>query len=372
MKMKKRLLLVTVLILALVLPMLPDSPIARKTVVQAKQYHGDALKNGDGTNGMNDWSGSTGSFRGEKSKYYDGTHTVEGNCITHIGNSEETIYQEVSISEYPLDEYDTSFTAHLATYVNNNMIDENNPDQKVIDTNAKLTVEFLDGSGKVIDKKTKQFDPSMWNSTGGGSTTGYYYDPKYLDIEFNKSSTGGAEKVLLSLTSSTKGGLYKASFNYYYIIKNATTTPMATSTPNASTAPAPTSKPSTAPVPTAQPTSAPVSTTEPTYAPEPTYEPSPTTDPGGTSVTITSPKFITKFTHNYNVYNVSASNGYKVTITPLNKLAKSKSVKWIKNGKVAKIRWKKKCKKGKYKFRATTEESDTWHAGYYEFEINCN
>ena len=80
---------------------------------------------------------------------------------------------------------------------------------------------------------------------------------------------------------------------------------------------------------------------------------------------------MTKFTHNEDVLVVWATNGFNVTITPVNKLARSKSIKWIRNGKKAKIRWKKKYKKGKYWFEATTQEGGDWLAGYYKFSINC-
>ncbi|MBO4396515.1 MAG: hypothetical protein J5819_09245, partial [Eubacterium sp.] len=92
---------------------------------------------------------------------------------------------------------------------------------------------------------------------------------------------------------------------------------------------------------------------------------------GGTSTTRSSPKWKTKWTHGYDVYNVWVTSGTKVTITPMNKLARSSSIKWIKNGKVAKICWKKKYKKGKYKFKAQSQSNSTWLASTYTFTITA-
>ncbi len=93
---------------------------------------------------------------------------------------------------------------------------------------------------------------------------------------------------------------------------------------------------------------------------------------GGTSVTQTTPKWKTKWTHNKDVLVVWNTGNTWVTIKAISKVAKGRSIKWIKNGRKAKIRWRKKFASGKYKFRATSKESGGWLSGTYTFTITCS
>ena len=104
-----------------------------------------------------------------------------------------------------------------------------------------------------------------------------------------------------------------------------------------------------------------------TATPVPTSEPevthAPTTDPGTSTDVRSKPKFKTYWTNNQDVLNIYSTSGTKVKVKPLNKLAKSSSIRWIKNGKTAKICWKRNCRVGKYKFRFTCAGTASWKPG---------
>ena len=114
-------------------------------------------------------------------------------------------------------------------------------------------------------------------------------------------------------------------------------------------------------------TSAPVQTSTPVATPVPTSEPevtpAPTTDPGTSTDVRSKPKFKTYWTNHQDVLNIYSTSGTKVKVKPLNKLAKSSSIRWIKNGKTAKICWKRNCRVGKYKFRFTCAGTVSWKPG---------
>ena len=113
-------------------------------------------------------------------------------------------------------------------------------------------------------------------------------------------------------------------------------------------------------------TTAPSGTSSPTQTTAPSATPSPTpTDGGGggtTTVVRSTPKFVTYWTNNQDVLNIYSTSGAKVTVKATNKLAKSKYVKKIKNGKTAKIIFRHYCKKGKYKFRFSCAATASYYS----------
>ena len=138
-------------------------------------------------------------------------------------------------------------------------------------------------------------------------------------------------------------------FKYKYVVAGSDSGSSATATP------APTAAPVATPVPTSDPVVTPVPTTEP--------------DPGPSVDTRSKPKFKFYWTNHHYVLNIYSTSRTKVKVKATNKLARSSSIRWIKNGKTAKICWSRNCRGGKYKFKITCAGNASWKPGKIEIEV---
>ncbi len=266
----------------------------------------------------------------------------------------------VSEGEVPPDriEEDADVSLKLNQYIEDDVI-------RVSENVSDCCYIVADVSGREY-YKMGSYSWKFKDASGNGSFARSIFSEKYMKDIFT-SVTGKVKCTSdISHKDGDKRSIYFASYGgqmeWQYTFRSsggssATATPTVISTPKPTSSPTASVAPTSAPVQTSTPVATPIPTTEPEVTPAPTADP-------GTSTDVRSkPKFKTYWTNHQDVLNIYSTSGTKVKVKPLNKLAKSSSIRWIKNGKTAKICWKRNCRVGKYKFRFTCAGTASWKPG---------